>query len=60
MTTDTFPKEISVETELKNGKKVKLVAYDKRIWNDRTLIWVQCYPFITTDLNATPEELKIA
>ncbi len=59
MTTDTFPKEFSVETELKNGKKVRIGGICKGSGmiapNMGTMLSV-----ITTDLKATPEELKNA
>jgi glutamate N-acetyltransferase/amino-acid N-acetyltransferase len=59
MTTDTFSKEISVETELKNGKKVRIGGITKGSGmiapNMGTML-----SFITTDIDATPNELKIA
>jgi glutamate N-acetyltransferase / amino-acid N-acetyltransferase len=59
MTTDTFSKEISVETELKNGKKVRIGGITKGSGmiapNMGTML-----SFITSDIDATPEELKIA
>ena len=59
MTTDTFSKEISVETELKNGKKVRIGGIAKGSGmiapNMGTML-----SFITTDIDATPDELKIA
>jgi len=59
MTTDTFSKEISVETELKNGEKVRIGGISKGSGmiapNMGTML-----SFITTDIDATPDELKIA
>ena len=59
MTTDTFSKEISVETELISGKKVRIGGITKGSGmiapNMGTML-----SFITTDIDATPEELKIA
>lgn len=59
MTTDTFSKEISVETELKSGKKVRIGGITKGSGmiapNMGTML-----SFITTDVDATPDELKIA
>lgn len=58
MTTDTFSKEYSVETEVK-GKKVRIGGITKGSGmiapNMGTML-----SFITTDIIATPEELKIA
>lgn len=59
MTTDTFSKEISVETELISGKKVRIGGITKGSGmiapNMGTML-----SFITTDIDATPDELKIA
>lgn len=59
MTTDTVPKEFAVETELKNGAKVRIGGIAKGSGmiapNMGTLLG-----FITTDVEATPEELKKA
>ena len=59
MTTDTFSKEVSVETELKNGKKVRIGGITKGSGmiapNMGTML-----SFITTDINASPNELENA
>ena len=59
MTTDTFSKEISVETKLKNGIKVRIGGIAKGSGmiapNMGTML-----SFITTDIDATPDELKFA
>lgn len=59
MTTDTMPKEIAVETTLKNGDKVKIGGIAKGSGmiapNMGTLL---C--FITTDVQASADELKNA
>ena len=59
MTTDTFSKEVSVETELKNGKIVRIGGITKGSGmiapNMGTML-----SFITTDIDATPNELKNA
>lgn len=59
MTTDTFSKEFSVETELKNGKKVRIGGITKGSGmiapNMGTML-----SFITTDIDASPNELEIA
>ena len=59
MTTDTFSKEISVETKLKNGIKVRIGGIAKGSGmiapNMGTML-----SFITSDIDATPDELKIA
>ena len=59
MTTDTFSKEISVETELKNGKKVRIGGIAKGSGmiapNMGTML-----SFITTDIDASPSELEKA
>ncbi len=59
MTTDTFSKEFSVETELKNGKKVRIGGITKGSGmiapNMGTML-----SFITTDVNASPNELQNA
>ena len=57
MTTDTYPKEYSLETTLKNGKKVRLGGICKGSGmiapNLATML-----AFLTTDLEASPEELE--
>ena len=59
MTTDTFSKEFSVETELKNGKKIRIGGISKGSGmiapNMGTML-----AFITTDINATSLELEKA
>lgn len=59
MTTDTFPKELAVESVLKNGEKFKIGGIAKGSGmiapNMGTLLG-----FITTDIEATPAELKEA
>ncbi len=59
MTTDTYPKEVAVEFELKNGKKARIGAVAKGSGmiapNMATML-----AFITTDVDATPSELKKA
>lgn len=59
MTTDTFPKEVSVQTKLKNGNIVKIGGITKGSGmiapNMGTML---C--FIATDAKASPEELNIA
>jgi glutamate N-acetyltransferase/amino-acid N-acetyltransferase len=59
MTTDTFSKEFSVETELKNGKKFRIGGITKGSGmiapNMGTML-----SFITTDIEASPEELEKA
>ncbi|MGF7119151.1 bifunctional ornithine acetyltransferase/N-acetylglutamate synthase [Methanobacterium oryzae] len=59
MTTDTFPKEISVQTELKNRNTVKIGGITKGSGmiapNMGTML---C--FIVTDVKASSEELNIA
>lgn len=59
MTTDTFSKEFAVETVLKNGKKVRIGGIAKGSGmiapNMGTML-----SFITTDIDATADELKIA
>ena len=59
MTTDTFSKEISVETELNNGKTVRIGGIAKGSGmiapNMGTML-----SFITTDLDASPSELEKA
>ena len=59
MTTDTFSKEFSVETELENGKKVRIGGITKGSGmiapNMGTML---C--FITTDVKASSNELKNA
>ncbi len=59
MTTDTFSKEISVETELISGKKVRIGGITKGSGmiapNMGTML-----SFITTDIEAEPDELKTA
>ncbi len=59
MTTDTFSKEVSVETELKNGKTVRIGGITKGSGmiapNMGTML-----SFITTDIDATPNELQSA
>ena len=59
MTTDTFPKEISVQTKLNNGNMVKIGGITKGSGmiapNMGTML---C--FITTDAKASSEELNIA
>jgi glutamate N-acetyltransferase/amino-acid N-acetyltransferase len=56
MTTDTISKEFSVETELKNGKKVRIGGISKGSGmiapNMGTML-----SFITTDIDASPDEL---
>ena len=59
MTTDTFSKEFAVETELKNGKNVRVGGITKGSGmiapNMGTML-----SFITTDIDASPTELKNA
>ncbi len=59
MTTDTFSKEISVETKLDNGKKIRIGGIAKGSGmiapNMGTML-----SFITTDLDASPTELEKA
>lgn len=59
MTTDTVPKEFAVETELKTGEKVRIGGITKGSGmiapNMGTLL-----SFITTDVKASPQELKTA
>ena len=59
MTTDTFSKEFSVETELKNGEKVRIGGICKGSGmiapNMGTML-----AFITTDIDATSQELEKA
>ena len=59
MTTDTVPKEFAVETELKTGEKVRIGGIAKGSGmiapNMGTLL-----SFITTDVKASPQELKTA
>ncbi len=59
MTTDTFSKEFSIETKLKNGKKVRIGGIAKGSGmiapNMGTML-----SFITTDIDASPDELKNA
>ncbi|MGA2676892.1 MAG: bifunctional ornithine acetyltransferase/N-acetylglutamate synthase [Methanobacterium sp.] len=59
MTTDTVPKEFAVETLLKTGEKVRIGGIAKGSGmiapNMGTLL-----SFITTDIKASPQELKIA
>jgi len=59
MTTDTFSKEFSVETELKDGKKVRIGGITKGSGmispNMGTML-----SFITTDIDASPNELQDA
>lgn len=59
MTTDTYPKEISVQTELKNGTVIKIGGITKGSGmiapNMGTML---C--FIATDAMASPEELQNA
>lgn len=59
MTTDTYPKEFAVETTLKNGRKIRIGGINKGCGmiapNMATML---C--FLTTDLEASPEELKKA
>jgi glutamate N-acetyltransferase / amino-acid N-acetyltransferase len=59
MTTDTFSKEFAVETELKNGKNVKIGGITKGSGmiapNMGTML-----SFITTDIDASPTELRNA
>ncbi len=59
MTTDTVPKEFAVETELKTGEKVRIGGIAKGSGmispNMGTLL-----SFITTDIKASPQELKEA
>jgi glutamate N-acetyltransferase/amino-acid N-acetyltransferase len=59
MTTDTFSKEFSVETELKNGKMVRIGGISKGSGmiapNMGTML-----SFITTDIDASPLELEKA
>lgn len=59
MTTDTFSKEFAVQTKLKNGKIVKIGGIAKGSGmiapNMGTML---C--FLTTDVNASPPELKNA
>src|SRR5690606_41048806 len=59
MTTDTYPKEVAVEFELKNGKKARIGAVAKGSGmiapNMATML-----AFITTDVDATPSALKKA
>lgn len=59
MTTDTFSKEFAVQTTLENGNTVKIGGITKGSGmiapNMGTML---C--FITTDVNASPEELKVA
>jgi glutamate N-acetyltransferase / amino-acid N-acetyltransferase len=59
MTTDTFSKEFSVETELKNGKKVRIGGITKGSGmiapNMGTML-----TFITTDVDASKHELENA
>jgi len=56
MTTDTFAKEFAIETKLKNGKKIRIGGICKGSGmiapNMGTML-----AFITTDINATSEEL---
>ena len=57
MTTDTISKEFAVETELKNGKKVRIGGISKGSGmiapNMGTML-----SFITTDIDASPDELE--
>lgn len=57
MTTDTFSKEFAVETQLKNGNTIRIGGINKGSGmispNMGTML---C--FITTDVKASPEELK--
>ena len=59
MTTDTFSKEFTVETELKNGEKYRIGGITKGSGmiapNMGTML-----SFITTDINASSQELEIA
>ena len=59
MTTDTVPKEFAVEIELKTGEKVRIGGITKGSGmiapNMGTLL-----SFITTDVKASPQELKTA
>jgi len=59
MTTDTFPKEFAIETKLKNGKKIRIGGICKGSGmiapNMGTML-----AFITTDINATSQELENA
>jgi len=59
MTTDTVPKEFAVEIELKTGEKVRIGGIAKGSGmiapNMGTLL-----SFITTDVKASPQELKTA
>jgi glutamate N-acetyltransferase/amino-acid N-acetyltransferase len=59
MTTDTFPKQLAVESVLKNGKKFKIGGIAKGSGmiapNMGTLLG-----FITTDIEATPSKLEEA
>jgi len=59
MTTDTYPKEFSVETKLSNGKTVRIGGICKGSGmiapNMGTML-----SFITTDLEASPAELQEA
>ncbi|MBZ2166959.1 bifunctional ornithine acetyltransferase/N-acetylglutamate synthase [Methanobacterium spitsbergense] len=59
MTTDTFSKEFSVETKLKNGEKVRIGGITKGSGmiapNMGTML-----AFITTDIDATSQELEKA
>lgn len=59
MTTDTFSKEFSVETELKNGEKFRIGGITKGSGmiapNMGTML-----SFITTDIEASPAELEKA
>jgi len=59
MTTDTYPKEFAVETTLENGSKVRIGGIAKgsgMIAPDMGTMLC----FITTDLEASPNELAIA
>jgi glutamate N-acetyltransferase / amino-acid N-acetyltransferase len=59
MTTDTFYKELSVETKLKNGKIVKLGGIAKGSGMiSPEMNTMLC--FITTDVKASPQQLKAA
>ncbi|MDD3985217.1 MAG: bifunctional ornithine acetyltransferase/N-acetylglutamate synthase [Methanobacterium sp.] len=59
MTTDTFSKEFAIETKLKNGKKIRIGGICKGSGmiapNMGTML-----AFITTDINATSQELENA
>ncbi len=59
MTTDTFSKEFSVETKLKDGKKVRIGGITKGSGMIAPKMGTML-SFITTDLNASPSELKKA